>query len=161
MGICKNRYSVINIKQINLRPINDYAIIGDGYYILMPTKRMVDIIIDEDNILDSFTKYYPDPTGESDYLKFYLPSSFTNAIFSSSKTLTIIIDHWEMNLPLNSDFFVSWAKEDLCKKELENVIDTVQAINFGLIDEVKVLDNMTKYPTRNWISEYIWYLDKI
>lgn len=154
MGLCENRYTVVNIKQVTLRTILDHIIIGDGYYLLSVTRKMISVLVGE-NVLKILRQYYPDPSGESDYLKFFIPDRYTNPLFSNAKTLTIIIDHWDMEIPpLNSDFKVHWAKENLNSDELENIMYNIQAINFGLINNIDLLDKMIKFPQMNWVRNY-------
>ena len=154
MGLCEDRYTVVSIKQVTLRTILDHIIIGDGYYLLSATRNMISVLLGED-VLRLLRQYYLDPSGKSDYLKFYLPDKFINPVFSNAKTLTLIIDHWDMDVPpLNSDFKVHWVKENLSSEELENVKYNIQAINFGLVNDINLLDKMIKYPQKNWVEDY-------
>lgn len=157
IGICKDRYILLKINKV-MRPIHDYIIIGDGYYIFMPTRSMIKELTGNDlTILRNYCITNDRSTRDFDYLRIYVPSKFTNAIYSTNETLTLILDTWEYPI-MNCDFETIWGKDDLKEDEINNVIDTITSINLGLIDEIDVLDKMIKSPEKLWINEYI---DKI
>lgn len=160
MGICENRYLLLEINIIN-RPLYDYAIIGKGYSIFMPTREIIKVLSDNSKVIE---KYYTitnhRSTREFDYLKVYMPSKFINALYSSKKSLTILLDTWEYPI-LNCDFQGVWGKEDLNEEETDNTIDTITSINLGLVDKVEVLEKMIKYPEKSWLGEYIGKLTEI
>lgn len=163
MGICKNRYILLEINITN-RPLYDYAIIGNGYYIFMPTREMIKVLSDNSREIE---KYYTitnhRDTRGFDYIRVYMPSKFTNALnalYSSKKSLTILLDTWEYPI-LNCDFQGVWGKEDLNEEETGNTIDTITSINLGLVDDVEVLEKMIKYPEKSWLGEYIGKLTEI
>lgn len=161
MGICKDRYILLKINIVNNRPLYDHAIIGNGYYILMPTRDMINVLSDNPKVLE---KYYTITdyrnTRGFDYIRIYLPSKFTDALCSTRKSLTILLDTWEYPV-LNCDFQGMWSKNDLSEEEIDNTIDTTSSINFGLINNVEVLDKMIKYPEKSWLNEYIDKLTEI
>jgi hypothetical protein len=161
MGICKDRSILLKINTVNGRPLHDYAIIGNGYYIFMPTREMIDVLSNNSKVIE---KYYTITNYRNirgyDYIRIYLPSKFTNALYSTRKSLTILLDTWEYPV-LSCDFQGVWGRDDLSEEEINNTIDTTASINFGLINDVEVLDKMIKYPEKSWINEYIDKLTEI
>lgn len=154
MGICKDRYILLKINKV-MRPIHDYIIVGNGYYIFMPTRSMIKELIGNDLSI-ILRNYCITNNKDFDYLRIYVPSKFTNAIYSTNE-LILILDTWEYPL-MNCDFVTIWGKDDLKEDEINNVIDTITSINLGLIDKIEVLDKMIKSPEKSWINEYV---DKI
>ena len=154
--MCEGRYALLKINHLQHRPMYDYIIIGDGYYLFMPTLDMVELLSGDDI------------TGcreivSRGYFKLFLPNDkFTSILFNlNGDSIVLIIDTWDFSSRLGSDFVATWGKEGLSEEELSNVIDTITAINLDLIDDVDVLNKLITHPEKIWINEYIYKLPEL
>ena len=142
MGICENRYTIVKISTVDYSANHYKEDESDVFFI--PNKYVSHITGDLLNFIEPFPG--------SVCVRLRVPEKFSYTIRVNA-TSYLIIDHWDMRV-FDSDNTVCWAANNLKEDEISNLIETIQAINLGLIDDIDVLYNMLKKPTHNWIKNY-------